>query len=411
MSCEEVMEFMQRHLDHDLNEEEAKRMREHAEGCAECSDMLRRLEMLNEDLENLPKVTPAFSIVDSILPKLQELDAAANAAGDGQAAARQEQDAVPAVVPPRRSRRTFRTPAWTAGGIAAAAVLLGVMIFNGLPEAYKEQSSRSMEGSAASSAESSLFAADTAADAPAADNSATMKSVPAEEAANTEEAPAAEAPELERPALESQAAAPNPDAPVSSRDQAGPEADRSAKNNRAEVAAVPGSSGGTDKEEGGGSPSAAGDQEAAQEVRPETEPIQGEGDMFGIAAMPEEPADAPESEPVPPAELQDGTADRNKGFAAAPAPSPAPSPAMELATEDGSLTAKVRTKEEGNFVVVVSTEDGALLFASENVWPADTEIRFNEWAGSIVRYTVAAPDGEHTFAIDVSAGTEEQLAR
>ncbi|WP_274365783.1 anti-sigma factor family protein [Paenibacillus thermotolerans] len=398
MSCEEVVEFMQRHLDHDLNEEETKRMREHAEGCAECSDMLRRLELLNEDLENLPKVTPAFSIVDSILPKLQEIDAAANAADEAQAAARQEHESEIAPVPMRRTRRTFRTPAWTAGGIAAAAVLLGVMIFNGLPETFKEQSSGSMEDTA-SSAEASLFAAaDTAAD----ELAASKESAQTEEAADANEAPVATG-SAELPKAAEEPGEPvkvkEPDdtgsdtAPPAPSDSNG---DRFDKIGKAQIATIPNDGSG---EGVSGSSGTADDREAA----PESQPIDERGDVFGIAAMPEEP----ESESVPPAELQDGASNRNKGFAAVREPDHSKS----LANEDGSLVATVQPRKDSSFIVVVATPEGAIVFSSEKVWPSGTEIRFNEWSGAIVSYTVVMADGEHTFSIDVSAGTEDQLAR
>ncbi|WP_195572649.1 anti-sigma factor family protein [Paenibacillus sp. 1001270B_150601_E10] len=74
MNCQEVVTLMQRELDQDLNDAEEKLLAEHLNRCSACSDMYERLKMLNEDLEMLPKVTPPFSIVDSILPKLDEMD-------------------------------------------------------------------------------------------------------------------------------------------------------------------------------------------------------------------------------------------------------------------------------------------------------------------------------------------------
>lgn len=74
MKCQEVMEYMQRHLDADLSEEENKMMQEHLEDCSSCAEMFERLNKLSEELVNLPKVSPPESIVDSILPRIEEID-------------------------------------------------------------------------------------------------------------------------------------------------------------------------------------------------------------------------------------------------------------------------------------------------------------------------------------------------
>ncbi|MBR2569235.1 MAG: zf-HC2 domain-containing protein, partial [Paenibacillus sp.] len=74
MNCQEVVTLMQRELDHDLDAPEQKLLAEHLNRCPACSEMYERLKLLNEDLEMLPKAMPPFSIVDSILPKLDEID-------------------------------------------------------------------------------------------------------------------------------------------------------------------------------------------------------------------------------------------------------------------------------------------------------------------------------------------------
>lgn len=74
MNCRKVMELMQRYLDRDLDQDEFETMQRHFPACPECSDMFERLKRLSEDLEKLPKVTPPFSLVDSILPQLEEID-------------------------------------------------------------------------------------------------------------------------------------------------------------------------------------------------------------------------------------------------------------------------------------------------------------------------------------------------
>ncbi|MNO21983.1 hypothetical protein D3C76_117600 [compost metagenome] len=74
MKCAEVMEWMHRYLDHDLSQEEIIEMFRHIDNCPSCADVFDRLSMLSQQLEQLPDVKPPFSLVDSIMPRLDELD-------------------------------------------------------------------------------------------------------------------------------------------------------------------------------------------------------------------------------------------------------------------------------------------------------------------------------------------------
>lgn len=121
MKCQEVMELMQRHLDADLNEEENKALEEHLNTCASCTQMFERLQLLSAELVNLPKVTPPISIVDSIMPTLNEID-------------EQKKKHTEKKSGTSRKRGQFKY-GWgkTAAGIAVAALLLFVAI-NQLPQ-------------------------------------------------------------------------------------------------------------------------------------------------------------------------------------------------------------------------------------------------------------------------------------
>lgn len=74
MNCSEVMELIQRQLDDDLDQSEHGLLTEHMRSCSACAEMFERLTMLNDDLEQLPKVLPKFSLVDAIMPQLDEID-------------------------------------------------------------------------------------------------------------------------------------------------------------------------------------------------------------------------------------------------------------------------------------------------------------------------------------------------
>ncbi|WP_282943372.1 zf-HC2 domain-containing protein [Paenibacillus sp. RC67] len=72
--CQEVIELMQRYLDQDLDKLEYEQMLGHLQHCSECTELFQRLVSLSQELEQLPKVTPAYSLVDAIMPKLQRID-------------------------------------------------------------------------------------------------------------------------------------------------------------------------------------------------------------------------------------------------------------------------------------------------------------------------------------------------
>ncbi|MGG4143215.1 zf-HC2 domain-containing protein [Paenibacillus algorifonticola] len=73
MNCQEVMEYMQRELDGDLDEYEKATMTNHFKQCPDCAAMFERLKNLSAELENLPHVTPSYSLVDAIMPQLEQL--------------------------------------------------------------------------------------------------------------------------------------------------------------------------------------------------------------------------------------------------------------------------------------------------------------------------------------------------
>ena len=133
MNCQEVMEYMQRELDGDLGEIESAKLREHIRHCADCAEMYERLKRLSTELENLPKVTPPFSLVDAILPKLEEIDRAASAAnrdagpagpGAGAAGIPDQDESAPSTPRRRVSRFNLRV----LGGVVAAGIVAGVFL-------------------------------------------------------------------------------------------------------------------------------------------------------------------------------------------------------------------------------------------------------------------------------------------
>ncbi|WP_240416924.1 hypothetical protein [Paenibacillus periandrae] len=142
---------MQRYLDQDLDKIEYNQMLDHIQDCPECSELFERLLNVSEQLESLPKVTPAFSLVDAILPKLQQMDMVSTplTMEDHAAyAARDISSPVPAELPSSaaqtvrkdtvpvsratdwRSRTRGFVSAKIVGGVVAAGLILGFFVFN-----------------------------------------------------------------------------------------------------------------------------------------------------------------------------------------------------------------------------------------------------------------------------------------
>lgn len=76
MKCAEVVEWMHRYIDHDLNDEETSLLFEHIRECSDCAEEFELLNELSAKLSELPDVTPRFSLVDRIMPQLDEIDRA-----------------------------------------------------------------------------------------------------------------------------------------------------------------------------------------------------------------------------------------------------------------------------------------------------------------------------------------------
>jgi anti-sigma factor RsiW len=154
MKCAEVMEWMHRYLDHDLSQEEMLEMFRHIDDCPSCAEVLDRLTLLSQQLEQLPDVKPPFSLVDSILPQLEQLDRGV----PEEPAVMEPED--PKVIPFSRANNRGKKSkgpslaARTGIGAAAAAVILLIAVFNmpkSLPGADLDMSSKLMSGGAANS--------------------------------------------------------------------------------------------------------------------------------------------------------------------------------------------------------------------------------------------------------------------
>lgn len=164
MNCQEVVETMNRFLDRDLNSEETAIMYQHIAVCPMCAETFNILKSLNRELEDLPDVTPPISLVDAIMPTLDTLDRDRHNLMTPIAVKSQE----PAEMLPDASHTKSRHRWWnstggrSAIGVAAAALIIGVAIFNHEPQTmsdaqipYNEQASTTIAGTAESTTEES----------------------------------------------------------------------------------------------------------------------------------------------------------------------------------------------------------------------------------------------------------------
>lgn len=144
MNCPEVMELMQRQLDDDLAEGEMEVLMNHTRQCPDCAAMFERLQLLSAELTSLPKVTPSYSLVDAILPQLEQLDLH----GQQEAAAAPTTGAAEQTeLPARRTKRDRRWPSMRAiSGVIAAGIVAGLFLVT-----YQQGGSKDMAdgGSAA----------------------------------------------------------------------------------------------------------------------------------------------------------------------------------------------------------------------------------------------------------------------
>ncbi|MFM1655384.1 anti-sigma factor family protein [Brevibacillus sp. B_LB10_24] len=142
----DMLELIQRDLDGDLSPEEKLVLEKHLQADPELQLVYSRLQRVSAQLEQLPNVTPPFSIVDSILPKLEIPDPVPVLAAKQGELPRLERRAAAAQEQPRTKTRRF--PLWAAkagSGVAAACLLFGLFMLTkgGEPAGVVDQTSGS----------------------------------------------------------------------------------------------------------------------------------------------------------------------------------------------------------------------------------------------------------------------------
>ncbi|KPV56178.1 hypothetical protein QJ48_29120 [Paenibacillus sp. A3] len=449
MMCQEVIELMQRYLDRDLDETEYGRMLQHLQQCPDCTELFERLVNLSNELESLPKVTPPFSLVDAILPKLEQLEAEGAEPGTAYAASdkiERETEALRAKTAPDPADERPTWGSWRKnmrewisfpvfGGVVAAGLVFGFFLFQNQqsnPEADAGRLLLSMTDKKAENAAAGQ-ATDAAKSKPAAQTEG--KPVPA---SGSDNKAASEEHKLQNSSAGSGDA--NKEAPVRSGSSDTADTDRSASQTAGPQQQTSGGGNKTAEpeqpvqEKQPKAPAERRDNVAVPSQQPATPPAQEKGGQSGehggqqtvaprngsseqakgfIASEPSQPSEeagASESADAGGAEAMDnqppleGSAQGGSymGIAAKPDSKPA---AHELASPDEKYKASVREEK-----IVVFDKDGKELYASGYNWKGADRIELVEWSGDgKLTYRVNMSEQSKTFVIDLKAKTETEI--
>jgi hypothetical protein len=460
MKCQEVMEFMQRYLDKDLEDAEHESLLLHLQQCPACTELFERLKKLSADLESLPKVTPAYSIVDSIMPRLNELDAdlrngpgskALEIQSAGQGFEIRKPENAPARKTSWRNRISFRI----VGGVVAAGLAIGMFLFNQDHSQTKNSNYQAEE--MASKAESGLRKQQSQAGSAQMYDTFAASKVDPKSAASAEDKGAAlkqdEAKlhfaepvqsELSRKAMPEQSPAPDVSAGASGDDAAATHfAAPAAPAPQAPAAPAPRE---TASEQPGPAPGANSVQQPVNPPAP-TSPPPGTGGQSDASAAPPAPLGAeqlpapsplaPQAVPAPSAKIAPDAASASEstqssaagqsGAEAADQTSRGPAlkvtpPAVSggsegmlgisaaetagIANRDGSLTARLE-----DLRVVIRSKDGLIVFSSARQWKETDTVTLKMWTESDeLTYEVVSGSSTTIYTIKASDKTEQEKA-
>ncbi|KQX64832.1 MULTISPECIES: zf-HC2 domain-containing protein [unclassified Paenibacillus] len=399
MNCQEVMEFMQRQLDGDLDAKEEDELHAHLMHCLDCAQMFERLQRLSDELTQLPKVIPPYSLVDAIMPQLADIDKhAAASITDKVAAFGTHASQTASVQPPKLpwTRRLGSQFSWKfAGGVVAAGLILGFFAFN-LKHPMLDQADDLMQPKAASGKQIAGQMPSTAgSDSKAAEDAGKKKA--ADSADAKQEAPNA-------PAAESfgQEKA-KPDV-TTGNEIVGPQATTDAKLEDPQTL----SSSGAAKDTNGlrQAPSTSEPERLKDQASAGTNEKKGSDPVSTNPPAGSETSNkVPDqkvlktTEPTPtPAAKNGGETNDVGGIYSLTAPS-----AKSLKSTTGVLEAVV----EEQHVVIRNSSTQEVVFASKQVWKSGDLITLVEWSkDDKLFYQVQSEGTLHTILIDVNAKEE-----
>lgn len=437
MTCEKAVDWMQRSLDHDLDDSEREAMLAHISRCSECTEMYTRLQQLSLELARLPKVMPPISLVDAILPRLDEIDRLRSESAQG---VTEGQTSAARLASPAgwlsRLKRTF--PLGAVGGVVAAGVVLALFITNHdvarnqqADDATLMRQSQETASSMRSKASEAASQQDRQLASKITSGSAGSQAAASGSASTT--SPVA-------PMLQEPAGGPTPTstpvpisggsdlplliAPTPSSTSVGkedgvsitgaPRPTGSAELSDPNTNAVNGANTTSNASNASNSTNAS---NAANASSTTEGPVGGEiADKFEASSEP--PIGTPDpnadtsgsiSNKSAPGTTGSGSADdKSKSGPATVTPSPerppmgltALPPVLRLASPDGQYLAIYDTVSHR--VTIKSSDEKTLVYASEQVWTELDAVRLNRWASATsVSYSVVQGESEKTFLIDI----------
>jgi len=133
MIDEEVWEWMQRDMDGDLSPEEREKLFAMLRNNPDLQLAYDRLKRVSEQLEQLPPVTPPYSLVDAILPQLESESVRPAEASSPKRESLPKLEVKQAASATEKSSKWRRAYVWMAriGSGAVAACLLVFLLFMG----------------------------------------------------------------------------------------------------------------------------------------------------------------------------------------------------------------------------------------------------------------------------------------
>ncbi|MFC0215840.1 zf-HC2 domain-containing protein [Paenibacillus chartarius] len=393
MTCQERVELMQRYLDHDVNETEENELLQHLQTCEQCAGLFDRLKRLDEELSQLPRVSPPFSLVDAILPQLAELDRLP--ATLEETAAKESMTVIPSGGIPRTRRPLL---SWKiASGAAVAAAVIGALVL-------KDQgfSPVNLNGSATMSQEAK-GAADQASAGSASTNSNAPKAESAGQAAKT--APTSDPKQNEKAAP----SAPSPEPAAASAPRSAP-------------AAVPAPAAGPESQPAARQQDPDDQQVAIASTRETAAPPPAPEEAAPAADNSADAAAAPSRGIQPPEEVvTQGSeqADVQSKALVPPAPQVRPGIASALKAPDAPAPVTMKSPDSKHIasveelkVVVRQTDTGATVRSSTYGWKAEDVISFISFTeDGKLTYRVQHPNGAEEWLFDVETGAETKLSQ
>ncbi|MFK7693526.1 anti-sigma factor family protein [Paenibacillus sp. HJGM_3] len=444
MTCEKAVDWMQRSLDHDLDDSEREAMLAHISRCSECTEMYTRLQQLSLELARLPKVMPPISLVDAILPRLDEIDRlrseSAQGVTEGQTSAAHHASPAGWL---GRLKRTF--PLGAVGGVVAAGVMLALFITNQdgmtkqqaddatlMRQSQETASSMRSKASEAASQQDQLASKITSGSAGSQAAASGSASTTSPVAPMLQEPAGGPTPSSTPVPISGGSSQPLLIAPTPSSTFTPAEGKGESKGDGVSITGAPRPTGSaelyntdpntnaTNAANASNASNASNSTNAsnAANASSTTEgPVGGEiADKFEASSEPTIRTPDPNADTsgsisnksAPGTTGSDSADDKSKSGPATVTPSPerppmgltALPPVLRLASPDGQYLAIYDTVSHR--VTIKSSDEKTLVYASEQVWTELDAVRLNRWASATsVSYTVVQGESEKTFLIDI----------